>query len=89
MRSLVLVFMLLFPVSGFGQNVQIRKNVFGGFNYTENGKLSTFSRKNSFGGYTYQGKVSGYTRKTIDGNSQFIPFSSNKGNLNSLFNSRK
>lgn len=83
MRSLVLLLMLILPIYGFGQDIRVRPNVFGGFNYTENGKLVVSSRKNLRGGYTYQGKVNGYTRKTIGGGYQFVPFS-NKSSLNNF-----
>lgn len=87
MRSLILLVMLFLPVIAFGQDIRIRQNAFGGFDVRENGKLTTTSRKNLQGGYTIQGDVRGYTRRTIDGGSQFRSFSPRQNTVSPRQNS--
>jgi hypothetical protein len=86
-----LVFVLLFVASTvYSQEIRTTKNVWGGNNYYNRGKLEVSSRPNVFGGYNYQGKVVGSSRPNLQGgyNYQF----KNSQNVNSyipLFNKSK
>jgi len=80
MKNVVFILLLfLLPSVGEAQNVRASRNLFGGYNYYEDGKLLSSSRKNLQGGYTYQGRVSGYSRQGLWGRNY---------NLNSRENNR-
>jgi len=66
MRYLVFI-MLMFASTAMSQDIRSTKNVFGGYNYYNRGKLEVSSRPNVFKGYNYEGKFTGYSRRNLQG----------------------
>lgn len=66
MKTLVL-FIVLSSVSLAAQPITVRSNIFGGYTYSRGTTQLSQSRPNVHRGYTYQGRISGYSHKTLSG----------------------
>jgi hypothetical protein len=87
-----LVFVLFFVAStAYSQEIRSVRNVWGGYNYFNNGKLEVSSRPNVYGGYNYQGKVVGSSRPSLHGgyNYQFRNPQQNVNRYVPMFNKDK